>query len=122
MNKVLALATALVLGSLVPAAAADVTSGEWLRDTGASHVKFAPCGDFLCGTITWLKDPASTPAKVGQKVFYNMKQIGENAWEGNAFNPEDGKEYGGKMTLKGDTLLTEGCVLFMCKSTTWTHI
>ena len=121
MKKPILLA-ALLSAIAMPAMAADVTSGEWLRDTGASHVKFAPCGEFLCGKITWLKDPANSPAKVGQKVFFDMKQLNDTTWEGKAFNPEDGKEYGGKMTLKGDTLLTEGCVLFICKSTTWTRI
>lgn len=122
MKKSLTLAAAFVLATIMPALAADVTSGEWLRDTGASHIKFAKCGQYLCGTITWLKDPANSPAQVGQKVFYDMKQLNDTTWEGKAFNPEDGKEYAGKMTLKGDTLLTEGCVLFICKSTTWTHI
>lgn len=122
MKTILALAMALAVGTALPAAAADLTSGEWLRDTGASHIKFAPCGKFLCGTITWLKDPASTPAKIGQKVYYDMQATGENTWEGKAFNPEDSKEYSGKMTLKGNTLTTEGCVLFICKATSWTRL
>ena len=57
-----------------PAAAQDVT-GVWLRDTGASKVRFTRCGDALCGTLSWLKDP-SGPAKVGQRIFYDMKPAG----------------------------------------------
>jgi uncharacterized protein (DUF2147 family) len=117
MKKILTLAIALAFATM-PALAADVTDGEWLRDDGGSRVQFTPCGEFLCGSITWLRDKGGT-AYVGQKVFYDMKPVRENIWEGKAFNPEDGKEYGGKMTLNGDSLVTEGCFLFICKTANW---
>ncbi len=42
-------------------------------------------------------------------------------WTGSAFNPDDGKTYSGKMTLKGDRLVTAGCVFggLICKSVSW---
>ncbi len=50
------------------AAQADVI-GTWLRESGASHVKFAPCGGgAICGHLTWLKPGVKTKAKVGQRV------------------------------------------------------
>ncbi len=109
---------------LATPALADDVSGTWLRDTGASHVRFASCGSAVCGTIAWLKPGVETPAKVGQKIFYDMKPNGANAWSGSAFNPEDGKTYTGKMTLAGNTLTTSGCALggLICKSTTWTKV
>lgn len=71
--------TAFILaGSLLavqPAFADDLT-GIWLRDTGASKVKFGRCGDALCGTIVWLKEGADPKAKVGQRVFFGMKPNG----------------------------------------------
>ena len=53
-----------------------------------------------------------------------MKPNGDNAWSGSAFNPEDGKNYSGKMTLSGDTLTTAGCVLggLVCKSVKWSRV
>ena len=118
----LKIAAALLTLSASAALAADA-SGVWLRDSGASRVKIAPCGAALCGTIIWLKD-ADSPAKVGQKVFFDMKPNGDNAWSGSAFNPEDGKNYSGKMTLSGDTLTTAGCVLggLVCKSVKWSRV
>ena len=105
----------------LPAVAADIF-GEWLRDNGASHVKFARCGEFICGTVVWLRD-SDSPAKIGEKVFFDMKATGPDTWEGQAFNPEDGKTYSGKMTLDGDTLTTAGCVLaILCKTATWTRL
>lgn len=50
-----------------------------------------------------------------------MKPTRENEWSGKAFNPDDGKTYSGKMRLDGDTLVTEGCVLIICRSVTWTR-
>ncbi|MBN9447885.1 MAG: DUF2147 domain-containing protein [Bosea sp.] len=115
-----AIAAALAIFA-TPSLAQEVT-GTWLRDTGASKVKFSKCGGAICGHIVWLKPGADPKAKVGQRVFFDMKPSGENAWSGSAFNPEDGKTYTGKMTLSGDTLTTAGCVMsVICKSTTWSR-
>ena len=104
------------------AQAADAT-GEWARVDGKAHVRIAPCGDALCGSITWVRDPKA-PGKVGQKVFYDMKSNGDGTWSGKAFNPDDGNEYTGKMILDGSSLVTKGCVLggLICKSVDWTRI
>ena len=97
--------------------------GEWARTDGKGKVRFAPCGPAVCGTLVWLKEP-SDRAKVGQRVFFDMKPTGENVWAGTAFNPEDGKEYSGKMTLSGNNLVTAGCVFggLICKSVSWTRV
>lgn len=107
------------LASSGPAMAQDVT-GTWQRDSGASRVRFAKCGDAMCGTLAWLKD-ANGPAKVGQRIFYDMKPSGAGKWAGSAFNPEDGKTYSGTMTLSGDALTTSGCVMggLICRSVKW---
>lgn len=100
-------------------------SGTWLRDTGASRVKIGPCGGgAYCGSLVWLKPGVETPAKVGQRIFYDMKPDGADSWKGSAFNPEDGKTYSGKMSLSGSTLTTAGCAMggLICKSTTWTKV
>jgi uncharacterized protein (DUF2147 family) len=96
--------------------------GEWARDDGKAKVRFAACGAALCGSVTWLKD-ASGSAKIGQQVFFDMKPSGDNAWSGAAFNPEDGQNYSGKMTMSGNHLVTAGCVFggLICKSIAWTR-
>jgi len=114
-------AAGLLLTFAIPASAQEVT-GTWLRDTGASKVRFAKCGEAVCGTISWLKD-ASGPAKLGQRIFYDMKPAAGGKWNGSAFNPEDGKTYSGTMSLAGDTLTTAGCVLggLICRSVKWSR-
>ena len=106
-----------------PALSQEIIGTTWLRDTGSSRVKFAPCGDAVCGSIVWLKDP-SGPAKIGQQIFFDMKPDGPGQWKGQAFNPEDGKTYSGKMTLAGASLTTAGCVFggLICKSTSWSPL
>jgi uncharacterized protein (DUF2147 family) len=116
-----AIAAGMLIAFAAPAAAQDV-SGTWLRDTGASKVRFAKCGEAMCGTISWLKDP-SGPAKLGQRIFYDMKPNGTGKWSGSAFNPEDGKTYSGTMSLAGDTLTTAGCVFggMICRTVKWSR-
>jgi uncharacterized protein (DUF2147 family) len=115
------LAASVVVVSETAASAGDAR-GEWARENGASKVRIASCGDALCGSIIWLRDP-SAAAKVGQQVFFDMKPHRDNVWTGSAFNPEDGKTYSGKMTLTDDHLVTAGCVFggLICKSVGWTR-
>ena len=112
-----ALALSLASGGAV---LAQAVAGTWLRESGASRVRFAKCGEAMCGTLAWLKD-TNGPAKVGQRIFYDMKPSGDGKWTGSAFNPEDGKTYSGTMTLAGDKLTTSGCVLggLICRSVSW---
>jgi len=117
----LATTALLVIG---PAPAAADPSGTWLRENGGARVRLAKCGDAICGTITWLKDPGSTKSKVGQRVFFDMKPNGANAWAGKAFNPEDGQTYSGKITMSGSSMTTVGCVAggWICRSVSWSKV
>lgn len=122
MRPILALFA--VLAFAAPAASAEPSAaGLWLRENGASHVRIAPCGEFLCGYVAWVQNPDHA-GDIGLKVFYDMKPAGAGAWEGSAFNPEDGKTYSGKMLLEGPELKTSGCVFggLICKSVKWTRL
>lgn len=123
MTKRLSLAAAAAVLIGCGAAQAQELGGTWQRDTGASRVRFAKCGEALCGTISWLKD-ANGPAKIGQRIFYDMKPNGAGKWSGSAFNPEDSKTYSGTMALSGETLTTSGCVMggLICRSVKWSKV
>ncbi|MDB5651814.1 MAG: hypothetical protein JWL62_3334 [Hyphomicrobiales bacterium] len=118
----LGFAGAGLAGLAAPALAQDAT-GTWLRDSGLSQVKIAPCGDALCGTVSWVKE-AIHKDNIGLKVFFDMKPAAPGTWNGKAFNPEDGKTYTGKMLLEGTTLTTSGCVFggMICRSVLWTRV
>jgi uncharacterized protein (DUF2147 family) len=123
-KSVLAVAAILAgAGALPGAASAQEVLGTWLRENGESRVRISKCGEALCGTVVWLKNPAESKSKVGQRVFYDMAPNGANAWSGKAFNPEDGKTYAGKMSLSGNSLTTAGCVAggLICRSVSWSR-
>ncbi|MDE2578199.1 MAG: DUF2147 domain-containing protein [Hyphomicrobiales bacterium] len=117
--RTLAMAAAFALAGAAPVFAGDIL-GNWQRADGSSRIRMSECGDAVCGHITWLRDKDS-PAHVGQRVFYNMKDSGGGAYAGSAFNPEDGKTYSGKATVSGSSMTTKGCVLggLICKSVSW---
>jgi uncharacterized protein (DUF2147 family) len=116
------MALAVIIGlSATPALAGDII-GNWQRSDGAARIRMSPCGDGVCGSITWLKNSESN-AKIGQRVFSNLKESG-GSWSGSAFNPEDGKSYSGKATVSGNSMTTKGCALggLICKSVSWNRI
>lgn len=128
---------ALVLGLAFTgsAVAADAT-GTWVRPSGSSQIKIAPCGSALCGAIVWLKTPRNDdknpdPAKrgnplLGTRIVHGMKPTGEaNTWKGKVYNAENGKTYNGFITMEGaDKMKLEGCVLggLACKGETWSRV
>lgn len=123
INRLVLAAVAGVTLASAPAFAQSAV-GTWQRENGESRVRIAPCGDALCGVVVWLKNPAESKSKVGQRVFFDMKPNGANAWSGQAFNPEDGKTYSGKMSVSGSALTTAGCVAggLICRSVSWSKI
>ena len=116
---------ALALTAVVSGANASDAAGLWIRDDGSAKLRFVPCGGggTLCGFLAWKKESGGA-AKIGQKLFSDMKPNGKDSWEGSAFNPEDGKRYTAKLTLSGDRLVTAGCVLggLICQSFDWTRV
>jgi uncharacterized protein (DUF2147 family) len=103
---------------------ANELSGTWLRDTGEARVEFESCGDAMCGTIIWLKPGIDSKAKIGQRVFYDMKPAGPNAWSGKAFGPDTGSVYLGKLSVQGSNLSGSGCIAggMICRSMNWTRV
>jgi uncharacterized protein (DUF2147 family) len=122
MRACLFFASVALQMTATPVFAGDV-AGTWLRDNGAYQVRFEPCGDAVCGDIVWLKPSADTKAKIGQRVFFDMKPDGDNAWAGKAKTP-DGTTYSGKMSMTGNSLTTSGCVIggLICKSIQWSRV
>ena len=103
---------------------ADDVLGIWLRDNGNVQVKFETCGDAVCGNVAWLKPGSDSKAKLGQRLFFDMRPSGANSWTGKAESPDDGSIYSGKMSVEGSTLITSGCIVggLICKSANWRRV
>ena len=121
-----------------PAWAGDPT-GMWLSQDGDVKMKVAHCGDAICGTIAWLKQPNDANGKpkvdsnnadagkrsrpiMGSAIILPMKADGTDKWSGQVYNAEDGKTYSGNFALSGATKADlKGCVAIICKTKTWTR-
>ena len=136
----------LSLGTLSAAASgsSEGVLGTWATEGGKSHVEIVACGEKLCGSITWLKEPMDDEGKpkhddnnpdmelqsrpiLGLPLLANFIAGTEaNVWEdGTIYNPEDGETYSCTMTLLDNaTLKVRGYVglpLFG-KTQVWTRV
>lgn len=125
--KRLALVAALTL--VGTAAFADPIAGVWKTqpDDGAyAHIKMAPCGSNMCGTIARTFNDTgeyNSPNK-GKQLVRNMTAKGGGAYEGKVWRPSNDKIYLGKMQLNGNQIKLKGCVAggLICSSQTWSRV
>jgi len=133
-----ALAVLIAASASGSALAADPT-GLWLSQDGDVKMKVAHCGDAICGTIAWLKNPNDESGKpktdknnpdaskrgrsiMGVPIILPMTADGADKWSGQIYNAEDGRIYSGSFTLGGATKADlKGCVAIICKTKTWTR-
>ena len=126
------------LAFVATAVQAATVDGDWLTPNGVAVVRVAPCASGLCGTIIALKAPNDAAGRtqkdgrnvnpdlrsrpvVGLEILHGFKAAGEGRWaDGTIYNPDDGKTYRSKITLKPDGgLMVEGCVAFICVAQKW---
>jgi uncharacterized protein (DUF2147 family) len=117
----------------LPAAAAASPAGDWLVADGSAVVRVAPCDDgAFCGKIAWateegVDDHNPDASKRGQNIIgttilIDMKASGNNRWDGEIYNPQDGKTYSGSIeVVSPDLLRVEGCLLVFCGGENWTR-
>jgi uncharacterized protein (DUF2147 family) len=123
------------------AAPAETVLGEWATPGMSAKVAIAPCADRrdrVCGAITWLwepVDPSGAPKTdqensdallrrrplIGVQILSGFQTTSSGKLEdGTIYNPEDGRTYDASLRLQGsDTLVVEGCVLFLCRKQVW---
>ncbi|MEM9494657.1 MAG: DUF2147 domain-containing protein [Pseudomonadota bacterium] len=132
--------------SIIVAAAGSASAenldveGLWLTDDGSAHVRIAPCGSDdqgPCGALAWI-DPAVQEAEtdvnnpdpalqarplIGLPIIWGFQRKKDDWRKGRIYDPEDGKTYRSRITLKEDgTLQVKGCVGPVCRSLIWTRV
>lgn len=125
-TTILAAALALVAG----AAAADPVEGVWMTqpdDNGNyAHVTITPCGAEICGVLGKGFDSAGSPIaspNIGRQMIWGMEPRGGGAYRGGKiWAPDRDKTYNARMTLGGNRLKVEGCVLGICRGQTWRRV
>ncbi|HYM03366.1 MAG TPA: DUF2147 domain-containing protein [Stellaceae bacterium] len=132
---------------LLPAPAAhgaEATSvaGLWLVEAKDAVVDIEPCGDKLCGTVVWLKQPRRRDGSVrlddknpdaelrsrpvcGLELMNGFKSAGPNERkDGHIYSADEGATYSAKMALTDpNTLKVRGFIgiSLFGKSQIWTR-
>lgn len=112
---------AIFAASVAPAAA-DITSGVWLRGDGAAKVRVQRCGDALCAVNVWIKNPGDE--KVGDKLVMEVSPKGPGHLEGSAYDPQRNLRFSSRITYTDTSMTTSGCILagLICRSVNWTKV
>lgn len=103
--------------------------GQWATQGYGGVVDIYPCqteteATQLCGDLVWVWDPADVDlAAIQQRMLWGF-EFKDEAWRGGRLqNPEDGKTYKGKITLRdADLLDLKGCAGPFCKTQTWRRL
>ena len=116
------LVLSFVCGPVTMAYALD-PSGNYVRDDGGTRVRVANCGQKICATNTWIKDPASSE-KVGDVLVMSLQPASENTLKGTAYDGQRKMTYNFEMAVEPNKLNTKGCVLgkLLCKDVAWNRI
>jgi uncharacterized protein (DUF2147 family) len=117
------------------AAAEPQPTGEWRTADGRANVRIDDCDGVMWGIISWEKEPGGVDSynpdptgrnhpTLGLHILRAMKPTRPGLWQGEVYNPENGKTYDSRMSLASpDVLRIEGCVLgFLCGGENWTRI
>ncbi len=123
---------------------ADMILGTWIPKKGDSHVKIEKIGTKYFGKVVWLKNPNEkdnsgpdlddkNPDKamrtvpiLGLRVLKNFVYEGDGIFkEGNAYDPNNGKTYCGKITIiDANNIDMRGSICglgFLGRTETWTR-
>ena len=102
--------------------AADPLEGMWKTtadDNGNSGlIQVAPCGAKLCGTLVKAFDAngkSIASDNIGKKIISNTVAQGDGRYKGKVYSPDRDKTYSSRLTLSGNRLAVQGCVLGICR-------
>lgn len=137
LGRAVLVAVLVVFGVPATANAVDPT-GTWLTQDKDARIKVARCGNAMCGTVVWLKDPIDPKTgkpqvddKNPDPKLQNRKIMGlqifaltpkdPGTWAGEIYNADDGRKYDAKISVPGTGKLeVQGCAGPFCGSEIWT--
>jgi uncharacterized protein (DUF2147 family) len=122
----------LAANASADAAAPGAAAGIWKNPKNNVHVRIAPCGTSVCGTVVWASERAKAKARrggtaslVGTQLLREFRQTAPESWSGRVFVPDMGRTFSGTLRKSGpNSLVARGCLVagLICKSQTWTRI
>ena len=129
MSRFLAFA-ALALTAAAPALAAPGQAprwaGTWANGSDSVHIRTAPCGQGVCGTVIWANEKAKADAArggttqlIGTQILRDFQPDGQGGWTGQAFVPDANVTVAGTMAMtSADTMDVSGCLFGQLGCTT----
>lgn len=110
--------------ALAGVASADPVEGIWrspVTDEGKSiTVRVLACDSGICGVINSVND--GDQSIIGKTMIWGMTPRGDGLYDGGkVWAPDNDRTYNGKLTLSGNTLKIEGCVLGICRGETFSR-
>jgi uncharacterized protein (DUF2147 family) len=102
--------------------------GVWqtgARDGSWGYVRFAPCGDAICGTLIGGGGVNVDPQYFGTVMVNDMRWDGTEFTDGTLLDVENGRTYLSNMRFRSaDRLRVSGCVLggIICGGQTWARV
>jgi uncharacterized protein (DUF2147 family) len=121
LYAVLALATPLSAGPI---------EGLWMNPDKSVIIRMEPCGEALCGTVTWASEQAQRDARkgagrlIGARLLSGFERNSRGVWKGKIFLPDYGMQVRGKIQpVDSLRLKVSGCTLggFLCRTQIWTR-
>lgn len=113
---------ALLLAFVATPTWADPIEGLWQTAPDPQGrigiVRIAPCESGFCGVIVEAKETSGRrldSSDVGRTVIWDTAPAGPGLYEGRVYSPGRQRSYESRLTLSGDRLLVEGCMLGQCR-------
>jgi len=125
-----AIATYAAMAFAAATPSTNPIEGHWLNPQRTVLIRLAPCGEAICGTVTWAAERAQQAARkgadtlVGARLLNEFTQSRNGQWRGTVFVPDMDLRVGGKIHVVDDNRLrVSGCILagMMCRSQVWTR-
>ena len=128
----------LGLTGIGPARAADDPTGYWATEKNESQIHITHCGEKLCGTIFWMKDPNDPKGTLKldkenedevkrKRPLLGLQLISmkseDDYWKGTVYNPTNGKTYDATLKILSKSQVElKGCVAYiLCGGQKWTR-
>ena len=123
MDTLIFVVTLFFLAAPVNSSGPTDVLGLWKTNGDRSRIELYKCGDNICGTVAWLREPKFTCSKdgpvgevkidlrnpdvglqkrpiLGLQVIEGLIYAGDNTWEnGVCYDPQSGNSYKCKMRL-----------------------
>lgn len=120
---VLLVVSAIIVARGAGAGGGPSITGDWSRNDGGSRINIGPCGERLCAVNTWVRDPADGEL-VGDRLVLALQPRDASALTGEAFDERRNLRYSLLISVNGNAMTTEGCLLsgVLCKSMRWIRV